>query len=360
MTEFNTITPTLHKAAWVESLTGEISYTQRSTFLNDAVVVRGLVAPTCLSGNDQCGDVGVDHRHACIQRNQRRRMESLTPMVVDYLSVPRCNHGVKNSFTFSTGQTIEMCVECSHAFTSTIDTLNALDEHRRAVLRGGSVAKATPGAIALHDALLKTFNLSMERGMFHKSLLWGSLSHFAGKVEELSNSYSHRVNTGGSVGTDHDGERHDSSPRDRRAKQWFEYQQTKEPNTESLCRYCGAPIYDRAGTHHCPDTDCRQRFWDEWDAGLRMELFHVAERDDLLMQLWLTLKRIGAKEMATASCRVPTLNGVHRMNTTDNNQLRPELEKIVETLIGLKQLATTTGFMTFKKQRRFLNVCFRR
>ena len=40
------------------------------------------------------------------------------------------------------------------------------------------------------------------------------------------------------------------------------------------------------------------------------------------------------------------------MNTTDtNNQLRPELEKIVDTLIGLKQLATTTGFMTFKEQK---------
>ena len=56
--------------------------------------------------------------------------------------------------------------------------------------------------------------------------------------------------------------------------------------------------------------------------------------------------------MATASYRVPTVNGVHSMNTTDNNNhLRPELEKIVETLIGLKQLATTTGFMTFKEQK---------
>jgi hypothetical protein len=56
--------------------------------------------------------------------------------------------------------------------------------------------------------------------------------------------------------------------------------------------------------------------------------------------------------MATASYRVPTLNGAHSMNITDNNnQLRPELEKIVETLIGLKQLATTTGFMTFKEQK---------
>jgi hypothetical protein len=56
--------------------------------------------------------------------------------------------------------------------------------------------------------------------------------------------------------------------------------------------------------------------------------------------------------MATASYRVPTLNGVH-MNTTDNdnNQLRPDLAKIVEDIIGLRQLTTTTGFMTFKEQK---------
>jgi hypothetical protein len=55
--------------------------------------------------------------------------------------------------------------------------------------------------------------------------------------------------------------------------------------------------------------------------------------------------------MATASYRVPTLNGVHSMNTTDNNQPAPELEKIIETIIGLRQLAKSTGFMTFKEQK---------
>jgi hypothetical protein len=39
------------------------------------------------------------------------------------------------------------------------------------------------------------------------------------------------------------------------------------------------------------------------------------------------------------------------MNTTDNNnnQPRPDLMKIVEDIIGLRQLTATTGFMTFKE-----------
>lgn len=38
----------------------------------------------------------------------------------------------------------------------------------------------------------------------------------------------------------------------------------------------------------------------------------------------------------------------------NNNQLRPELEQIVEKIIGLRQLASSTGFMTFKEQRAIL------
>jgi hypothetical protein len=64
--------------------------------------------------------------------------------------------------------------------------------------------------------------------------------------------------------------------------------------------------------------------------------------------------------MATAICRVATLrNGVQSMATQqvkpDNNQLRPELEKIVETIIGLKAVAASTGYMTFKEQRAILD-----
>jgi hypothetical protein len=35
-------------------------------------------------------------------------------------------------------------------------------------------------------------------------------------------------------------------------------------------------------------------------------------------------------------------------------QLKPELEQIVEDILGLRALATTTGFMTFKSQREML------
>lgn len=35
-------------------------------------------------------------------------------------------------------------------------------------------------------------------------------------------------------------------------------------------------------------------------------------------------------------------------------QLKPELEQIVEDILGLRALATATGFMTFKSQRDIL------
>lgn len=62
--------------------------------------------------------------------------------------------------------------------------------------------------------------------------------------------------------------------------------------------------------------------------------------------------------MATAVHTAPLKNEVQSMTTQqempDNNQLRPELEQIVEDIIGLRALAATTGFMTFKSQRDIL------
>lgn len=47
--------------------------------------------------------------------------------------------------------------------------------------------------------------------------------------------------------------------------------------------------------------------------------------------------------------------GVEGMATqTTDNQLRPELAKVVEDILGLRALATTTGFMTFKSQKQIL------
>jgi hypothetical protein len=39
---------------------------------------------------------------------------------------------------------------------------------------------------------------------------------------------------------------------------------------------------------------------------------------------------------------------------TENNQLRDDLKKIVEDILGLRALASSTGFMTFKSQREIL------
>lgn len=40
---------------------------------------------------------------------------------------------------------------------------------------------------------------------------------------------------------------------------------------------------------------------------------------------------------------------------TNDNQLRPELVKVVDDIIGLRQLAATTGFSTFRTQREIIN-----
>ena len=40
---------------------------------------------------------------------------------------------------------------------------------------------------------------------------------------------------------------------------------------------------------------------------------------------------------------------------TNDNQLRPELVKVVDDIIGLRQLAATTGFSTFRTQREIIH-----
>jgi hypothetical protein len=58
--------------------------------------------------------------------------------------------------------------------------------------------------------------------------------------------------------------------------------------------------------------------------------------------------------MATVLTHPQMRNGAFMSTQPTNNQLRPELAQVVEDLIGLKALATTTGFMTFKTQREIL------
>src|SRR5580704_10982597 len=43
------------------------------------------------------------------------------------------------------------------------------------------------------------------------------------------------------------------------------------------------------------------------------------------------------------------------LEMTSTKQLAPELEQIVEDIRGLRALATTTGFMTFRSQREILS-----
>lgn len=47
--------------------------------------------------------------------------------------------------------------------------------------------------------------------------------------------------------------------------------------------------------------------------------------------------------------------GVEIMATqTTDTQLRPELVKVVEDILGLRALSKTTGFLTFKSQKQIL------
>lgn len=55
--------------------------------------------------------------------------------------------------------------------------------------------------------------------------------------------------------------------------------------------------------------------------------------------------------MSTATYQAPQLEGVVMNQQT---QLRPELEQAVEDIMGLRSLANTTGFLTFRSVRDIL------
>jgi hypothetical protein len=58
--------------------------------------------------------------------------------------------------------------------------------------------------------------------------------------------------------------------------------------------------------------------------------------------------------MSTATYQAPSLEGAF-MVTAQTRQLRPELEQIVDEIFGLRALAASTGYMTFRSQRELLS-----
>ena len=59
--------------------------------------------------------------------------------------------------------------------------------------------------------------------------------------------------------------------------------------------------------------------------------------------------------LATYESNTPTARSVINEGAVmATQQLKPELEQIVDDILGLRALATTTGFMTFKSQREIL------
>jgi hypothetical protein len=238
--------PMKHKIVWARS------FATLPADISDCVVHREFTP----------GDLPIDIWLPPLHCVDALHFESITPCT------PRTkkHYGVR-SFTFTTGGTIKICL-CTK-----------FDDDRIAVLKNGKLDKATPVIEALWSARLDALGLSMNRG---------EVAVLTDHIEELTNSYSNRVNTT----SDSDGGKgKDSNARDRRARAWFTEQQEKKPKTESLCRYCGVQLFERVGTHHCPDTDCRQRFWEEWDAGLRMDLYQYTLEDDSLMRLWLDIEK---------------------------------------------------------------------
>ena len=184
--------------------------------------------------------------------------------VGDYLAKvnPRtCKHINLRSFTFSTGETIQSCPDCT-----------AFDEERQDVLKTVNISALKGTQLREWDNKLKTEGLSEGRAAFHPSLCWGDfddLADFDDVGGEASFNSGARVNTAGCVGTDGDGVHKDSSVRDRRANAIRREEAKHVPLTNSLCWWCGAELWDRKGTHFCPDTDHRQRFDEEVDELIR-------------------------------------------------------------------------------------------
>lgn len=222
----------MHKAAWVQSFGGLFSHMmRRMTFVADCIVVRDLstinVAPPS------------------------------KPYAGDYMaweSSRTCKHTNLRGFTFKDGLTIQMCPDCTK-----------FDEEREDVLKTINTVTPKSSQVREWNTRLEAEGLSEGRASFPKQLLWGDsidLDHNTSSDGE--ESFTHPgVNTAGAAGTNRDGEGSDSSSRDRRAKAILQDQNDHVTLTKSICLYCGADIWERKGTHFCPDTDCRQRFQEE-------------------------------------------------------------------------------------------------
>jgi hypothetical protein len=263
LSEFKQTTPVAHKVAWDKSvaefketdpLKQRIMWaaTPRQADFNDLVVIQDLSTI----------NTWQPPVTPCVDALRFATFDPCTPH-------SNTHYGVRE-FKFNSGETIRVC-RCTK-----------FDKERSAVLRNGNVDRATPGFEALWSARLDALGLSMNRGF---------IPVVSDHIEELNNNL-HRVNTAGCVGTDYDGKRHDSNARDRRADSWYEEQQTKEPLTRSIDWWSGETIHARAGTNFNSNSRNRQRFWEEWNAGLRKEWGQLAfaHEDDTLLRVWLFIE----------------------------------------------------------------------
>jgi hypothetical protein len=188
-----------------------------------------------------------------------REINSRVPPITPALPVAkrlRCKHSNKRTFTFSTGEVVSSCPDCTR-----------FDTKRAKTLKVENIVKASPGALALWKADLDAVGLSMSKGSFHKSLCWGDLDDLA-TSEDAAAEGSQAVNTAGSVGTDREGEDIDSSSHDRRAKGIRKKQNARTSLIKSRCWQCGADIWSKQvrskdGGHFCPGSNHRQLFQKE-------------------------------------------------------------------------------------------------
>lgn len=164
---------------------------------------------------------------------------------VDYLvNAFRCKHPNVREFTFSDGSTIKLCPDCSIPFTSTTESLNSIDAHRRNVLMGrSSISKA-------EQVKMKHTEQKWEEKLEAEGLPPIALLPRKQTKKELEAIEAARAGDQGKV-----------SP----AKNSYRASQIRKevkPNTEAQrnCEGCGVLfVPNKASRTHCYDPNCRKR-----------------------------------------------------------------------------------------------------
>lgn len=200
---------------------------------------------------------------------------------VDYLAVHRCTHADTRSFTFSTGEAISCCSDCTR-----------FDDARKVMLTQWKVAPPLPYTeqyvqwrnACLSMTPMEAIGVSWCEGELTRLGLTRNAGVLRGlsyqgtsvKVEQINTARERdlfnggkRVNTVSFAAKDDDGRQGanwfgigDHNSRDWRGTQMVDDYQSVSA-TIGACLYCGKELAARKGTKYCLGTDHRQRHWDQ-------------------------------------------------------------------------------------------------